>query len=73
MDAVADEVVGPPVPRALNDVGGLLDTSKGWTLSIPGPGDGDSAAAKLIASQQGKAAAIGAPSTGIAGPAVASR
>src|SRR6185503_17613276 len=24
--------VGPPIPRAENDVGGLLDTTKGWTL-----------------------------------------
>ena len=46
---------GPPVPRAENDVGGLLDTSKGWTLSIPGPDDGDSAAARLVASQERKA------------------
>ena len=42
---------GPPVPRAENDVGGLLDTSKGWTLHIPGP-DESSSAASVIASQQ---------------------
>ena len=29
---------------------GLLDTTKGWTLSIPAPADGGSSAAKLIAS-----------------------
>ncbi len=43
---------GPPVARAPNDVGGLLDTSKGWTLHIQGLDDGDSTAAKLIAAQQ---------------------
>ena len=26
---------GPAIARAPNDVGGLVDTSKGWTLSIP--------------------------------------
>ena len=53
--ARAQAAAGPPVPRADNDVGGLLDTSKGWTLSIPGPDDGDSAAARLVASQERKA------------------
>jgi hypothetical protein len=46
---------GPPVPRAENDVGGLLDTSKGWTLNIPLPSDASSGAAKLIAEQQAHA------------------
>jgi spore germination cell wall hydrolase CwlJ-like protein len=45
---------GPPVPRASNDVGGLLDTSKGWTLHIPGPDESDSNAAHMIAAQGGK-------------------
>ncbi len=31
---------GTLLKRAPNDVGGLLDTSKGWTLNIPLPGDG---------------------------------
>jgi spore germination cell wall hydrolase CwlJ-like protein len=53
--ALAQAAAGPPVPRAENDVGGLLDTSKGWTLSIPGPDDSDSAAARLVASQEHKA------------------
>jgi len=51
----ADEspaVSGPPVARAPDDVGGLLDTSKGWTLSIPGPDDSDSSAARVLAAQQ---------------------
>jgi hypothetical protein len=47
--------VGPPIARAENDVGGLLDTSKGWTLNIPLPSDASSGAAKLIAEQQVRA------------------
>ena len=66
---------GTVIQHAPDDVGGLLDTSKGWTLSIPGPGDTDSAASKLIAQQKGSAAQ--APTqvaaAGPAGPAVASR
>jgi hypothetical protein len=46
---------GPPVPRAENDVGGLLDTSKGWTLNIPMPSD-TVTATKSIAAQQSKPA-----------------
>ena len=78
-DAIAT-VAGPVtdgtvIQHAPDDVGGLLDTSKGWTLSIPGPGDTDSAASKLIAQQKGSAAQ--APTqvaaAGPAGPAVASR
>jgi spore germination cell wall hydrolase CwlJ-like protein len=53
---------GPPVPHAPNDVGGLLDTTKGWTLNIPGPDDSESNAARLIAAQTGKPA----PTTQIA-------
>ena len=47
-----DAYSGAPVPRAANDVGGLLDTSKGWTLHIPGPDETDSATATAVASQQ---------------------
>lgn len=60
-------IAGPPVPRAENDVGGLLDTTKGWTLSIPGPDD--TATAKLVADQQSRAVAAAVN----VGPAVASR
>jgi spore germination cell wall hydrolase CwlJ-like protein len=42
---------GPPIARAPNDVGGLLDTSKGWTLNIPMPSEAG-AASKAIADQQ---------------------
>jgi spore germination cell wall hydrolase CwlJ-like protein len=47
---------GTVLKRAPNDVGGLLDTSKGWTLSIPGPDDSEGVSQKLIASQQKKPA-----------------
>lgn len=43
---------GPPVPRAPNDVGGLLDTSKGWTLNIPDPRETQSVASRVLAEQQ---------------------
>lgn len=46
---------GPPIARAENDVGGLLDTSKGWTLNIPLPNE-TGTAAKAIAQQQAKPA-----------------
>ncbi len=65
---------GPPVARAPNDVGGLLDPSKGWSLQIPGPDESVGAADRLIASQQGeapKAAEVAAAAS--AGPALASR
>jgi len=48
---------GPPIARADNDVGGLLDTTKGWTLHIPGP-DESGSATQAIASQQGKPAPV---------------
>jgi len=47
-------LAGPPIPRAENDVGGLLDTSKGWTLNIPMPSD-SSSATKSVADHQTKA------------------
>ena len=48
-------LAGPTIARAPNDVGGLLDTTKGWTLNIPGPEE-VSAADKLIAAQEGRSA-----------------
>ena len=55
------EVAGPVtdgtiIKHAPADVGGLLDTSKGWTLHIPAPGEGGASAARLIASQEAKPA-----------------
>jgi len=66
---------GTLLKRAPNDVGGLLDTSKGWTLHIPGPDESDSSASKMIATQQGSAPkeAEVASVAASAGPAVASR
>ena len=54
-EGIVAEVAGPPVPRAANDVGGLLDTTKGWTLTIPAPEESGGAAARLIATQERKA------------------
>ena len=42
---------GTQLKRAPNDVGGLLDTSKGWTLNIPMPGEADSAAQRIARQQ----------------------
>lgn len=56
-DALGDlALAGPPIARAPNDVGGLLDTSKGWTLNLLGPEEGQ--AAKLIAKQEGRSAPV---------------
>jgi len=55
-------VSGPPIARAENDVGGLLDTSKGWTLNIPMPSEAGSAT-KSIAAQQSKPAEPAKPVT----------
>jgi spore germination cell wall hydrolase CwlJ-like protein len=72
-------VVGPitdgtVLKHAPDDVGGLLDTSKGWTLSIPGPDETNGTAAKLIAAQEHKPApapAAQVASNGANGPAIA--
>ena len=64
---------GPPVPHAADDVGGLLDTSKGWTLHIPGPDESGSTAAKMIAQQQGKPAAPQQVAVAAAGAVIGSR
>lgn len=42
---------GTQLSRAPNDVGGLLDTSKGWTLNIPMPSEAGSAT-RAIAERQ---------------------
>ena len=42
---------GTQLNRAPNDVGGLLDTSKGWTLSIPMPNETASAMSRVAQSQ----------------------
>jgi len=53
-------LAGPPISRAENDLGGLLDTTKGWTLSIPTPSESGSAS-KSIADHQTKAPEPPAP------------
>lgn len=72
-DALAVVEAGPPIPRASNDVGGLLDTSKGWTLTIPTPEESGGSAAKLIAAQGGKAAIVVQASAVSGAPAAGSR
>lgn len=55
---VAGPIVdGTVLHRAPNDVGGLLDTSKGWTLSIPMPNEARSATQQIAASQSAPAPA----------------
>ena len=69
---IAEAVVeaGPPIARAPNDVGGLLDTSKGWTLKIPMPDEVSGASKRALAEQrQEQPVAVAAN----AAPAVASR
>jgi len=64
---------GPPIARAENDVGGLLDVTKGWTLNIPAPGEVSSATARALAEQRAKAAAPAVTVAALAAPVVASR
>jgi Cell Wall Hydrolase len=53
-------LVGPPISRAENDLGGLLDPSKGWTLNIPSPTESGSAT-QAVADHQTKAPEPAAP------------
>lgn len=64
---------GTILKHAPDDVGGLLDTTKGWTLTIPAPAEADSAAAKLIAAQKAAPATTQVAAAGATGQAVASR
>jgi hypothetical protein len=65
---------GPPIARAENDVGGLLDVSKGWTLNIPAPGEVADATSRALAAQRAKAAAAPAVPVAVsAAPVIASR
>jgi hypothetical protein len=72
---LATAAAGPPVPRAPDDVGGLLDTSKGWTLSIPAPDESGGAAAQMIAAQKvaRQTTEVAAATAVPGGPALASR
>jgi spore germination cell wall hydrolase CwlJ-like protein len=42
-----------PVRQADNDVGGRIDVSKGWTLSIPAPSESQGAISKIASNQAG--------------------
>jgi hypothetical protein len=71
---VAGPIVdGTVLNKAPDDVGGLLDTSKGWTLNIPGPEDSQSAASKLIAAQEHKGPAAAKAQLASAVPVAAIR
>lgn len=70
---LAQAQVGPPVPRADDDVGGLLDTSKGWTLNIPAPDESGSATARMIASQSAPSPAHQVAAASAAGATTGSR
>ena len=63
---------GTIIKRAPNDVGGLLDVSKGWKLEIPRPEDISGGAAKAVAQQEGRPEPA-APVAAAASPALASR
>lgn len=55
---------GTVLNHAENDVGGLLDTSKGWTLNIPMPSDSGSATRAIAAKQKTSGAAVAAAPSG---------
>lgn len=50
-------VAALPERRAANDVGGRMDPTKGWQLSLPDPSGNDGALAKMLSRQQ-KAAPV---------------
>ena len=54
-------MAGPPIARAPNDVGGLLDTSKGWTLNSPMPSETDKATNAIANKQKNEAAPAETP------------
>ena len=64
---------GPPAPHAPDDVGGLLDTSKGWTLQIPTPEASGGAAAKIAAQQASSPAPAKIASASIGGGMAATK
>jgi len=71
-DGVVAET-GPVMARAPNDVGGLLDTTKGWTLNIPDPRETANASRKIVEQQQLSAQATMQAEPTNPAPAIASR
>lgn len=61
---------GTVLNHAKDDVGGLLDTSKGWTLNIPMPSDSASASSAVANRQRGASSPVTA-SADVAPPAAA--
>jgi hypothetical protein len=64
---------GPPIARAPEDVGGLLDVTKGWTLNIPAPHEVSAATARALAEQKARDATPAVDVAVTAAPVVASR
>lgn len=64
---------GPPIARADNDVGGLLDVSKGWTLHIPGPDEVANATSRALADQRAKTTTSAVAVAASGAPVIASR
>ena len=71
--AIAIVEAGPPIARAPNDVGGLLDTSKGWTLNIPTPDEINRKSSGAVAAQEGKPAPARAVAAAVAAPVAAAQ
>ncbi len=76
-EAMVAAVTGPItdgtiLKRAPNDVGGIVDVSKGWTLTIPDPAEIGKLASQTIAAQE-KTAPRAAAEPAAAGPVIASR
>ena len=63
-------VDGTVLKRAPNDVGGLLDVSKGWTLTIPNPNEVGGAASRAMAQQQQPVKTADAEAAAVAAAAV---
>ncbi|MDQ3144913.1 MAG: cell wall hydrolase [Pseudomonadota bacterium] len=70
--APVEVAAGPPIARAPTDVGGLLDTSKGWTLTIPLPSEANSATS-AVARKQLDPPATTATAMAAPAPIIASR
>ena len=64
---------GPQIARAPNDVGGLLDTSKGWTLDFTEPDEPAVASRDVVEQQQLPARASAEAGPSGPAPAIAAR